>query len=223
MESPLARRLIAEYAGEQGASDTEILKLFERFSAVNNIAWSTHGNETVYMVTGSVADAPVTTLEPGWKSIRVGASKMLLGPSAAVEQAAQRIAFEGPLSEAAAAAEQRHAEAEAWVVGPAQLAGPDAVNAGVRRLVVTASFGDRLTTESTREFATAPATAVKQSIDSDELSQKLGLFEVTPLGQSLGTLMKAARVLPAPGAATPDHAKPVIYGLEGGPKEVKQQ
>jgi hypothetical protein len=62
---------------------------------------------------------------------------------------------------------------------------------------------------------------VRMLLEADEVPQKFPQIGVSPLGQRLGALIKAAQYLPARDA-NPGHAKPVIYGLDSGPKEVNQ-
>jgi hypothetical protein len=57
---------------------------------------------------------------------------------------------------------------------------------------------------------------------ADEVQQKFGPIAVSPLGQRLTALVQAARYLPVRDTTQPKQSKPVIYGLDGGPKEVNQ-
>jgi hypothetical protein len=62
----------------------------------------------------------------------------------------------------------------------------------------------------------------RMSMEAAEMEQKFGPIAASPLGQSLAALIKAARYLPVRGTTETRHTKPVIYGLDGGPKEVNQ-
>jgi hypothetical protein len=53
------------------------------------------------------------------------------------------------------------------------------------------------------------------------VQQRFGQIAASPLGQRLGVLAETARYLPAPDSSVPK-TKPVIYGLDDGPKEVHQ-
>ena len=59
-------------------------------------------------------------------------------------------------------------------------------------------------------------------MEGDEAQQKFGQVAGSPLGQRLAALVEAARYLPARDITVPKHAKPMIYGLDGGPKEVNR-
>jgi hypothetical protein len=189
LESRWARRLIAEVAADQGLDEPEILRIFDRLSNVNHIGISLRGDQVVLMVTGGVADLAFPELDPGWKSVRAGASAILIGRADAVDQSLLRISSQSVLGELASMAEQRQAAAEVWATG----ADAPAVNALLR-------LGDS---------------------SVDDLESRLKEIASSPIGQRLGILVKAARKLPGRDAKT-DRTRPVIYGLEGGPREVKQ-
>jgi hypothetical protein len=55
-----------------------------------------------------------------------------------------------------------------------------------------------------------------------ELQQKFGQIVASPVGERLAALVDAARYLPVRDTTVPQQTKPVIYGLEGGPKVVDQ-
>jgi len=193
LESPWARRLIAEVAADQGLDEPEILKIFDRLSNVNHVGLSLRGDQVVLMVTGGVADLAFPELDPGWKSVRAGASAMLIGHAQAVDQSLFRISAQSALGDLASIAEQRQAAAEFWAVG----SDAPAVDA---LLKWSAASGD-------------------SSVDDQE--SRLKEIVSSPIGQRLGMLVKAAGKLPGRDAK-PDRTRPVIYGLDGGPREVKQ-
>jgi hypothetical protein len=192
LESPWARRLIAEVAADQGLDEPEILKIFDRLSNVIHIGISLRGEQVVLMVTGGVADLALPELDSGWKSERAGASTMLIGSTEAVDQSLLRIATQSGLGEFASIAEQRHAAAEFWAIG----SDAPAVDVLLRWSVASGNSS------------------------ADELESSLKEIVSSPLGQRLGILVKAARKLPGRDSKT--DPRPVIYGLEGGPREVKQ-
>jgi hypothetical protein len=193
LESPWARRLIAEVAADQGLDEPEILKIFDRLSNVNHIGLSLRGDQVVLMVTGGVADLAPPELDSGWKSVRAGASAMLIGSTEAVDQSLLRISSQSALGEFASIAEQRQSAAEFWAVG----SDAPAVEALLKG---SAALGEG---------------------SADDLESRLKEIVSSPIGQRLGILVQAARKLPGRDAQ-PDRTRPVIYGLDGGPREVKQ-
>jgi hypothetical protein len=116
------------------------------------------------------------------------------------------------------------------------------VSAGLKRFSLTLSIRDRLTSDAAFEFNGVPdantlemwpvtpggvaidgnVVHVRMAMEADEVPQKLGLIALSPLGQRLATLVTAARYLPVRDTTLPKQAKPVIYGLDDGPKEVNQ-
>jgi hypothetical protein len=167
---------------------------------------------------------------------------MLIGHAEAVDQAAQRIATQGPLSELTRSAVQRQADSDFWAVGSAKLLDAQTASAGMKRFSLTASTRDRFASDTAFEFDGVPdadtlrtwlaslggatiegsAVHVRVSMEPDEAPQWFPQIAVSPLGQRLGTLVKAARYLPARDATSTGRTKPVIYGLDSGPKEVNQ-
>jgi predicted RNase H-like HicB family nuclease len=147
-----------------------------------------------------------------------------------------------PLGELAGVALNRQADSEFWAVGSAKLAGPEAVTAGVKLFSLTASIRDRLTSDTAFEFNGVPEASairawfstladakiegnvvhVRMSKDADETGQSFGQIAVSPLGQRLGALIKSARYLPVRDTATTVHTKPVIYGLDDGPRHLER-
>jgi hypothetical protein len=57
-------------------------------------------------------------------------------------------------------------------------------------------------------------------MNADEVPQKLGQIALSPLGQRLTALVMSARYLPVRDTTLPKQTKPIIYGLDDGPKEV---
>ena len=66
------------------------------------------------------------------------------------------------------------------------------------------------------------ALHVRMSMEADEVQKKFGQIADGPVGERLAALVKAARYLPARDASVPRQTKPVIYGLDDGPKVVNQ-
>ena len=227
--SPLARFVMSALGANQGLKEANMGPIFDAFSSVNQVAVSIRGDQTLIMVTGYSRDSTLPTLEAGWKAVPTG-NTMLIGPADAVDQATQRIAADGPLSELARLAAKRQANGDIWVASSTD---SDAVKAGAKRLVVTASMRDRLTGDSVFEFSQAPHPTkigtlasgpgvisvdgnkvhVKMSVEIDKVQPSLAEIAVTPLGEYLWVLVKAGKYVPArdPAKALP---KPKIAGLD---------
>jgi hypothetical protein len=227
--SPLAKFVMSALAANQGMKEASMGPLFDAFSSVDQVAVSVRGEQTLVMVSGSSRESTLPALEAGWKAAPAG-NGMIIGPSEAVDQAVQRIAADGPLSELARLASKRQSNGDIWVASSADA---DAVKAGAKRLVVTASMRDRLTGDSVFEFGQAPDAKtidqlpagpgittvdgnkvhVKMSVEIDKVQPSLAEIAVTPLGEYLWVLVKAGRCVPArdPAKAQP---KPKIAGLD---------
>jgi hypothetical protein len=174
------------------------------------------------------------------KAISGGA--MLVGHADAVDQAAQRIAVNGPPPDLTGFAMERQANSEFWFAGPAALVGPEAVSAGAKRFSLTVSIRKLVTSDMAFEFDEAPAADtlqqwqtklggatldgnlvhVRMSIEADEAQEKFGPIAASPVGLQLASLVKGARYLPVRDTTVPKKIKPMIFGLDGGPKTVDQ-
>jgi hypothetical protein len=181
-------------------------------------------------------------LEAGWKAAPVLGNAMLIGRAEAVDQALQRIATDAPLTGWARQAKQRQASSDFWAVGSAKLAGQEAATAGMKQFSVTASMRDGLTSDAAFEFDRVPdantlriwpaalgeatidgnAVAMRMFMEQDEVQRMFPQIAASLLGQRLGALVQAARYLPVQDNTRTGRTKPVIYGLDDGPKEVKQ-
>jgi hypothetical protein len=216
-------------AANQGFKEADMVKIFDAFSSVDQVALSIRGNETLLMVTGCSRESTLPALESGWKAVPTG-NTMLIGPAEAVDQAVQRIAADGPLTELARLAGKRQSNGDIWVVSSNDA---DAVKAGAKRLVVTASMRDRLTGDQVFEFGAAPdqktiemlpvgpgittvdgnKVHVKMAVEIDKVQPSLAEIAGTPLGEYLWALVKAGRYVPARDAAKA-LPKPKIAGLD---------
>jgi hypothetical protein len=227
--SPLARFVMSAVAANQGLKEANMGPIFDAFSSVNQVAVSLRGDQTLIMVSGCSKECSVPALEAGWKALPTD-NGMLIGPAEAVDQAAQRIAANGPLPELARSARNLQANGDIWVASSID---PDTVKAGAKRVVVTASVRDRLTGDSVFEFSQAPDAKtiemlpvgpgiasvegtkvhVKMSVEIDKVQPNLAEIAVTPLGEYLWVLVKAGQSVPArdPAKAQP---KPKIFGLD---------
>ncbi|HEV2199375.1 MAG TPA: hypothetical protein VGR73_06120 [Bryobacteraceae bacterium] len=236
--SPLARSLIVQLGINRGLPEAEARKMFEALCGAGHVALSVRGEQSVLMFTGRAPDSVLPAPEAGWEAVPVIGSAMLIGPAEAVDRAVQRILTQDQPGELALMAAQRQTDSEFWAAGSAKLAGPEAAVAGVRRYWLVASMGDRLASDTAFEFDAAPdanalrtwlkapgeatiegnVVHVKMSADAEEARQASGQIAASPLGQRLSALVQAARGLPMRGATV--HTKPVIYGLDGGAREV---
>ena len=240
--SPLARNLIAQLGASQGLAEPDMQKIFAGLTGVDQIAISVRNNRIVAMITGRVTDSNLPAPEAGLKAVPVFGTGMLIGHSEQVDQAARRIAAKSPPGELARLALERQAGSEFWATGSAGLVGPQAVRSGVKRFSLSVSIRDRLSSDVAFEFDQPPAAAAvrtwqstpgaatlegnaihfRMSMEAGEVQQKFGPIAASPLGQQLAALIKAAQYLPAGDPTVPKHTKPMIYGLDGGPKEVNQ-
>lgn len=240
--SPLVRNLIAQLGAHQGLGQADVAKILDGLSGVDQVAFSVRDNRVVVMITGAATDSTLPAPEPGFKAVPVAGSGILMGQTEAVDQAVRRMAAKAPLAEMPLLAEQWQAGSEFWAFGSAGLIGPQAISAGVQRFSLTVSLRDRLTSDLALEFSRVPSadtlpmwqTAlgaatlegnvvhVRTSLGGDELERGFGQILAQPVGQRLAALVEAARYLPARDSAAPRQTKPVIYGLDDGPRVVGQ-
>ncbi len=238
--SPLARGLIVQLGARQGLTEADVQKIFDGLSDVDQVAFSARGDQVVVMVTGHATDSSLPAPEAGWKSVPVSGDAVLVGTATAVDQAVRRMAMKGPPNELTRMAEERQAGSEFWAVVSPAIGGPQMVNAGVKRILLTVSIRDRIVSDVAFEFSGVPvdrtlrmwqnklgnatlegnALHVRMSMEADEVQQKFGQIAAGPVGERLAALVKAARYLPARDASLPRQTKPVIYGLDDGPKVV---
>jgi hypothetical protein len=239
--SPIAHSVIDELGAGQGLGQPELQTIYRALSGLDEVALSIRADRIVLMVTGRTPDSILPAPEAGWKAVPLAGNVVLIGHTDMVDQAVQRLSIANPLGELADMALHRPAESDFWAAGSSKLVGPEAVTAGVKLFTLTASIRDRLSSDTTFEFNGVPeasvikawlstladakiegnAVHVKMSKEADETRQSFGPIAVSPLGQRLGALIKSSRYLPVRDTATTVHTKPVIYGLDDGPREVK--
>jgi len=240
--SPLARSMITQLGAKQGLTEADMQKIFDGLGDVDQVAVSMRDNRMVVMVTGHVTDSALPSPEADLKAVPLSGNAMLLGNSEAVDQAVRRIAMKGPLSDLAHAAQERQASSEFWAIGSPALIGPQAVSAGVKRFSLTVSIRNRFTSDVAFEFNGVPnantlrtwqtslgATTLegntvhlRMSMESDEVLRKFGQIAASPVGERLAALVEAAKYLPVRDTTVPKQTKPVIYGLDDGPRVVNQ-
>jgi hypothetical protein len=239
--TPFAHSVIDMLASSQGLSPAEAQKTFLALSGLSQVALSVHDDKILMMVTGRAPDSVLPAPEAGWKALPLAGNTVLIGHAAAVDQAALRLTTPSELGELPGMAQSRPGDSEFWAAGSAKLAGQGAVSAGVNRFEVTASMRDRLSSDTVFEFDQAPEPAamqawlstladakiegngvrVRMSMDADEARRNSSLIALSPLGQRLRAIIQSARHLPVRDTDTTVHSHPVIFGLDGGPREVK--
>jgi hypothetical protein len=227
--SPPARTLISRLAAGRGLSEAGIQKTLDGLSGVNQLGISVRDGRVVVIVTGRVSDLAIPP-QAGWKMATVSKSAILVGDPEAVDQAVRRIATNSPEADWEQLAAGRQAENEFWIMGSASAAGPDAVSAGVTRFFITVSIRDSVSSAAAFEFKGTPDSAAVSrwtpgavEVEGNTVHVSMSLDDLAggPLGQRLAVLASAAGRLPMRNLAPPTGTMPVIYGLEGGPKEVK--
>lgn len=239
--SPLAKSIFGELSSTQGLTPAQAQDLLRALSSVSKVALSIHQDSVLVMVTGRPSDAVLPALEAGWKAVPLGASALLIGRSAAVDEASKRLTLDTELGDFPLAAQHRPAEAGFWMVASAKLAGQEAIAAGAKQFELTALLADPVSTVTAFHFDSAPDPAsirpwlntlggtsvqgdvvrARVYIDAPALQENSAHIAATPLGVGLSAVIRSARYLPVRDTAATVHTKPVIYGLDDGPREVK--
>jgi hypothetical protein len=216
-------------------------KVFDGLSDVDQVAISIRGGRMVVMITGRVTNADLPAPEPGLKAVPVTGNSMLVGHAEAVDAALRRIAAPSWPTDLTRMAEERQAGSEFWAIGAPALVGPQAVGAGVKRIYMTVSIRDRFISDIAFEFNAVPTAAalktwqtslgaitvegnvahVRMYMEENEVQQKFSTIAASTFGQRLSTLIEAAKYIPARDTAVPKQTKPVIYGLDDGPRVVQ--
>jgi len=239
--SAIAHSLIDQLGANQDLRPADVQNIFRALSGVDQVALSVRENRIVLMVTGRAPDSILPAPEAGWKAVTLAGTVLLIGHADAVDQAVQRLSTASPLGELSRQAVERQADSDFWVLGSAKMAGPEAVAAGVKQVSLAAFMQGRLTSDTAYEFNGPPdankirgwlgtlvdpkidgnAVHIRTSMETEEARHSLDQIAASPLGQNLGTLIKSAQYLPVRDTATTVHTKPVIYGLDDGPREVR--
>jgi hypothetical protein len=236
-----ARALIDRLAAKQGLTPEQAQNAFRILSGVKQVALSVHENAILMLVAGRPDGSILPALESGWKAVPLSGGALLIGHTAAVDQASKRLAVETEMTELPLAALSRPAGQSFWLAGSAKLAAPEALSAGVKRFELIASLEDRLASDTVFEFADVPdaaairpwlATLGNPTIDgpsvhaaamltAEDLPASFNQLAASPLGRQLSAIIAVARYLPARDTAETVHTRPVIFGLDGGPRETK--
>jgi hypothetical protein len=236
-----ARALISQLGSKQGLTAAQTEDVLRALSGMGQVALSMRQDAVLMMVNGRPPDAVLPALEASWKSLPLAADTVLIGPASAVDQAAKRLSLETPLTDFALAALQRPVEAGFWMAASATLAGPEAVTAGAKRFELATTLADRLSNLTVFHFDAAPDSAsirpwlntlggvnlqgnivhARAFIEPADVQQDFAHIAASPLGLGFAAIIRSARYLPVRDTAATVHAKPVIYGLDGGPREMK--
>jgi hypothetical protein len=231
----------------EGVIEADMKRKLDGLVGVGQVAISTRDSHIVAMITGvSVSSLPA--LEAGWKAVSVSADAtadatndtILVGHADAVDQAVQRIAINAPLSESTRLAQERQLNSEFWAVGSGRFVDPQAESTKLQRFSLAVSVQDRFASDSIFEFNEVPSAAAPPfwqmlgdaaiednvvhnltSMEADEAHQRVGQMANSPLGQHLIALIAVGRYLPARDITVLKQTKPVIYGLDSGPRVVK--
>ena len=236
--SPLARKLVIQLGTTAGVSEADMQKKLDGLAGVHQVAISTRDSRIVAMITG-VSVSTLPALEAGWKAVPVSADVVLVGHADAIDQAVQRIASNSPLSDSTRLAQERQLKSEFWAEGSGRFIGPQAESTTLQRFSLELSVQDRFASDATFEFNSAPAAdpfpfwptlgdAVTEnnvvdtqaSMQGDEAQQRVGQMANSSLGQRLAALVTTGRYLPFRDITVLKKTKPVIYGLDDGPKVI---
>jgi len=227
---PMARKAIAQIGGIQGLTPSDVNKLIESLSGVDQMAISIKDNQTLLMVTGRGADSIPPPLEAGWKAVAVVENALVIGPSDAVDQAVRRMSLDNPPSDSMRLAMRRQAMTDFWAFAPAA---SHSTSATLKRFSLDVWIDDRLRSALALEFDGAPdgnaltpwgpvmkgalegnVLHVLSIIEPIDVQQRLSQVAANPLGDYLTTLVQTTHHLPGRDGPVRTPAKPVIYGLE---------
>jgi hypothetical protein len=236
--SPLARKLVIQLGTTAGVSEADMQKKLDGLAGVHQVAISTRDSRIVAMITG-VSVSTLPALEAGWKAVPVSADVVLVGHADAIDQAVQRIASNSPLSDSTRLAQERQLKSEFWAEGSGRFIGPQAESTTLQRFSLELSVQDRFVSDATFEFNSAPAAEpfpfwptlgdavtennvvdTQASMQGDEAQQRVGQMANSSLGQRLAALVTTGRYLPFRDITVLKKTKPVIYGLDDGPKVI---
>jgi len=210
--SPRARKLLVQLGSQRGVAEAGVNKIFDGLAGVDEVGLSIRDHRAVMMVISRAGDFHLPAPGEGMKAVTVAPKVILIGQTEAVDQAMDRMGKQMPLGENMRAADERRGRSDFWVIAPGEMAGPDAVTAGVKRLTLAVSFRSRVTTELSADFEVVPSADTLRKflpglgavmIDSNSVRLPLSMDQIcaSPIGQHLPDLIAAASSLPAPDAA----------------------
>ena len=238
--SPLARDLVKQIGGKQGLSDADVQKIFDGLSDVEQMAISVRNQHVAVMIAGNVANSMSFPPDPDLKVVPLSSNTLLLGHIDAVDQARWRISMKGPVTDQMRWFEARQSSSEFWANGSAAFMGQAAIP-GFQRFSMAVSLRDRLTSDLAFEFNGPPSPAIlrqapttfgtvslegntlhaRASLEAEQARQKFADIQSSPLGPLLAKLVEGVKYLPARDTSVPKRTKPMIYGLDDGPREVQ--
>ena len=143
------------------------------------------------------------------------------------------------MSESTCLAQERQLNSGFWAVGSARFIGPPADSASLQRFSLELSAQDRFASDATFEFNAAPATGpipfwptlgdaaiannavhTRKLMEGDEAQPGVAQMANSSLGRRLAALVTAGHYLPFRDITVLKKTKPVIYGLDDGPKVI---
>ena len=221
--SPLERKLLVQLAGQRNLGESDVANLLDRLSGVDEAAIAIRGDRMVALLLMRDAGFTIPSPGEGMKAVQASAKLILVGHNDAVDQAVKRLATDSAPDELVRAAEDRQGQSDFWIAGPADLASPQAADAGVKRFALTISAKNRIAVDLALEFTLAPNASTLRTllptlgavmIDSNTVHVHLPLEEISasPIGQRLPDLVTAARYLPVPAAPKQEQARPPAAG-----------
>jgi hypothetical protein len=227
---PMARKVIAQIGSIQGLSPSDVNKLTESLSIIEQVAISIKQNQTLVMVTGRGADSIPPQLEAGWKAVAVVENALVIGPAYAVDQAVRRMSLDNPPSDSMRLAMRRQAVTEFWAFATAA---SHPTGAPLKGFSLDVWIDERLRSALALEFDGAPdgntlspwSPVMKGALEGNvlhvlsviepiDVQQRLSPVAAKPLGDYLTTLVQTTRHLPGRDGSVRTPAKPIIYGLE---------
>ena len=239
LASPLAKSLVMDLGAKHGLAEADMKRIFDGLSDLDQGALSIRNNRVVVLLTGRITETSLPPAEVGFKAVQINGNSMLVGHADAVDQALSRIAWKGQPSELMRLAESNQAASEFWILGSPAIGGAQAMRSGLKRFSLLVSVRDRLATDIGYEFASIPTPAtlraldkagtgsiegntlhVRTSMEAAEAQARIREFASTAQGEQMATLIEAAKSLPVRDATVPKRTRPVIYGLDDGPREV---
>ncbi len=237
LASPLARQLIVQRGLSAGLTEADMKKKLDGLSGIGQVALSVRDGRILALVSGaSVADLP--PLEPGWKTAPVSGTAILVGSAQDVDSAVQRIAANGPLSELTRLSQETQIDGDFWAAGSGSFVG-QLPGSELKRFSLAVSPRSQLVSDIEFEFNGVPpadthqlwpalgdvskegsVVHVRTSMEADAALGNFAPIATSILGQKLTPFITAGRYLPKRDIMELKKTRPVIYGLDNGPRVV---
>ena len=232
--SPLARTLLSRLGAMQGLTASEMQAIFDALAGVQRIAVSAVDKRVLIMAVCNAPPSAAPSVEPGWRTARVGGNAILAGDAESVDRALERLAADGPLSDLAALALERQGNSDVWVAGSGKMAVSRPIDGEIARFSIAASIQEQFNADLLLDFKRVPDAGVIRNwprmmhtvtfdgdiahisirMEGDEVLRRFDEIAASLVGERLGALLAAARHIPATSANTAGHDKPVVYGLD---------